>query len=80
MESLSRFGVVRSGARTEPLGEVIIPSFTFLAAPAAIVWNNLEIALIFAGVGLVGGAITYSRIHRGTLKPAADQLLTAPGD
>ena len=42
MESLSRFGVVRSGARTEPLGEVIIPSFTFLAAPAAIVWNNLR--------------------------------------
>ena len=49
-------------------------------ALGAIVWNNLEIALIFAGVGLVGGAITYSRIHRGTLKPAADQLLTAPGD
>ena len=40
--SLSRFGVARSGNRTEPLGEVIIPSFTFLAAPAAIVWNNLR--------------------------------------
>jgi dTDP-4-amino-4,6-dideoxygalactose transaminase len=41
-EPLSRFGVVRSGARNEPLGEVIIPSFTFLAGPAAIVWNNLR--------------------------------------
>jgi dTDP-4-amino-4,6-dideoxygalactose transaminase len=39
---LGRFGVVRSGERTEPLGEVIIPSFTFLAAPGAIVWNNLR--------------------------------------
>ena len=42
MEPLSRFGTVRSGARSEPLGEVIIPSFTFLAGPAAIVWNNLR--------------------------------------
>jgi dTDP-4-amino-4,6-dideoxygalactose transaminase len=42
MEPLSRFGVVRSGTRSEPLGEVIIPSFTFLAGPAAIVWNNLR--------------------------------------
>jgi dTDP-4-amino-4,6-dideoxygalactose transaminase len=42
LEPLSRFGAVRSGARTEPLGEVIIPSFTFLAGPAAIVWNNLR--------------------------------------
>jgi dTDP-4-amino-4,6-dideoxygalactose transaminase len=42
MEALSRFGTVRSGARSEPLGEVIIPSFTFLAGPAAIVWNNLR--------------------------------------
>lgn len=42
MESLSRFGVTRTGNRSEPLGEVIIPSFTFLAAPAAIVWNNLR--------------------------------------
>ena len=42
MESLSRFGMVRSGGRSEPVGEVIIPSFTFLAAPAAIVWNNLR--------------------------------------
>ncbi len=42
MESLSRFGMVRSGGRSEPMGEVIIPSFTFLAAPAAIVWNNLR--------------------------------------
>ena len=42
MEPLSRFGVVRSGARVEPLGEVVVPSFTFLAAPAAIVWNNLR--------------------------------------
>jgi len=42
MEPLSRFGTVRSGARPEPLGEVIIPSFTFLAGPAAIVWNNLR--------------------------------------
>lgn len=41
-EPLSRFGVVRSGTRSEPLGEVIIPSFTFLAGPAAIVWNNLR--------------------------------------
>jgi dTDP-4-amino-4,6-dideoxygalactose transaminase len=41
-EALSRFGVARSANRTEPLGEVIIPSFTFLAAPAAIVWNNLR--------------------------------------
>jgi len=42
LEPLSRFGVVRSGARTEAVGEVIVPSFTFLAAPAAIVWNNLR--------------------------------------
>jgi dTDP-4-amino-4,6-dideoxygalactose transaminase len=42
MEPLSRFGAVRSGSRSEPLGEVIIPSFTFLAGPAAIVWNNLR--------------------------------------
>jgi dTDP-4-amino-4,6-dideoxygalactose transaminase len=42
MEPLSRFSVVRSGSRVEPLGEVIIPSFTFLAGPAAILWNNLR--------------------------------------
>ena len=42
MEPLTRFGVARSGNRSEPMGEVIIPSFTFLAAPAAIVWNNLR--------------------------------------
>jgi dTDP-4-amino-4,6-dideoxygalactose transaminase len=42
MEPLSRFGIARSGDRVEPLGEVIVPSFTFLAAPAAIVWNNLR--------------------------------------
>jgi dTDP-4-amino-4,6-dideoxygalactose transaminase len=42
MEPLTRFGTVRSGSRSEPLGEVIIPSFTFLAGPAAIVWNNLR--------------------------------------
>jgi dTDP-4-amino-4,6-dideoxygalactose transaminase len=42
MEALSRFGVARTGNRTEPLGEVILPSFTFLAATAAIVWNNLR--------------------------------------
>ena len=42
MEPLSRFSAVRSGDRLEPLGEVVIPSFTFLAAPAAIVWNNLR--------------------------------------
>ena len=39
---LSRFGTVRSGARSEPIGEVIIPSFTFLAGPASLVWNNLR--------------------------------------
>lgn len=42
MESLSRFGITKTGSRTEPIGEVVIPSFTFLAAPAAIVWNNLR--------------------------------------
>jgi dTDP-4-amino-4,6-dideoxygalactose transaminase len=42
MEPLTRFGTVRSGPRSEPFGEVIIPSFTFLAGPAAIVWNNLR--------------------------------------
>ena len=42
MESLSRFGTVRSGGRSEPIGEVILPSFTFLAGPAALVWNNLR--------------------------------------
>lgn len=42
VEPLSRFGIVRSGGRSEPVGEVIIPSFTFLAGPAAIVWNNLR--------------------------------------
>ncbi len=42
MEPLSRFGVARTGNRSEPLGEVIMPSFTFLAAAAAIVWNNLR--------------------------------------
>jgi dTDP-4-amino-4,6-dideoxygalactose transaminase len=42
MEPLSRFGVVRTGSRSEPLGEVVMPSFTFLAAAAAIVWNNLR--------------------------------------
>jgi hypothetical protein len=48
MEPLSRFGTVRSGARSEPLGEVIIPSFTFLAGAAAIVWNNLRPVFIDA--------------------------------
>jgi dTDP-4-amino-4,6-dideoxygalactose transaminase len=42
MEPLSRFGMARSAGRSEPMGEVIIPSFTFLAGPAAIVWNNLR--------------------------------------
>jgi len=42
IEPLSRFGVVRGGSRSEPLGEVIIPSFTFLAGPASLVWNNLR--------------------------------------
>jgi len=42
MEPLSRFGMVRTGSRSEPLGEVVMPSFTFLAAAAAIVWNNLR--------------------------------------
>jgi dTDP-4-amino-4,6-dideoxygalactose transaminase len=42
LEPLSRFGTVRSGSRSEPLGEVVIPSFTFLAGPAAILWNNLR--------------------------------------
>jgi dTDP-4-amino-4,6-dideoxygalactose transaminase len=42
MEPLSRFGTARSAGRSEPMGEVIIPSFTFLAGPAAIVWNNLR--------------------------------------
>jgi hypothetical protein len=42
MDSLSRFGTVRSGGRSEPIGEVILPSFTFLAGPAALVWNNLR--------------------------------------
>lgn len=42
MEPLSRFGMARGSGRVEPLGEVIVPSFTFLAAPAAIVWNNLR--------------------------------------
>jgi dTDP-4-amino-4,6-dideoxygalactose transaminase len=42
MEPLSRFGVVRGGSRVEPIGEVVLPSFTFLAAPAAIAWNNLR--------------------------------------
>jgi dTDP-4-amino-4,6-dideoxygalactose transaminase len=42
LDSLSRFGVVKTATRSEPVGEVIIPSFTFLAAPAAIVWNNLR--------------------------------------
>jgi len=42
MEPPGRFGSVRSGARSEPLGEVILPSFTFLAGPAAVVWNNLR--------------------------------------
>lgn len=42
MEPLTRFGVAKSVSRTEPIGEVVIPSFTFLAAPAAIVWNNLR--------------------------------------
>lgn len=42
IDALSRFGVAKTGSRSEPLGEVIIPSFTFLAAPAAIVWNNLR--------------------------------------
>jgi dTDP-4-amino-4,6-dideoxygalactose transaminase len=46
LEPLSRFGVVRSGGRSEPVGEVIIPSFTFLAGPAALVWNNLRPAFI----------------------------------
>jgi dTDP-4-amino-4,6-dideoxygalactose transaminase len=42
IEPLARFGVVKSAARSEPMGEVIVPSFTFLAGPAAIVWNNLR--------------------------------------
>ena len=42
MEPLARFGIVKSAGRSEPVGEVIVPSFTFLAGPAAIVWNNLR--------------------------------------
>jgi hypothetical protein len=41
-EPLGRFGMARAGGRSEPVGEVIMPSFTFLAAPAAVVWNNLR--------------------------------------
>jgi ethanolamine permease len=59
-----------------PLVALIIAA----AALGAIVWNNVEIAVIFAVVGLVGGAITYGRISRGTLQPAADRLLMTPGD
>jgi dTDP-4-amino-4,6-dideoxygalactose transaminase len=42
LEPLGRFGSARTAGRSEPLGEVIIPSFTFLAAPAAVVWNDLR--------------------------------------
>jgi len=42
MDSLSRFGITRTAHRNEPLGEVVMPSFTVLAAAAAIVWNNLR--------------------------------------
>ena len=42
MESLSRFGCDGGEGGGRPRGEVILPSFTFLAAPAAIVWNNLR--------------------------------------
>ena len=41
-EPLGRFGMARAGGRSEPVGEVVMPSFTFLAAPAAVVWNNLR--------------------------------------
>jgi dTDP-4-amino-4,6-dideoxygalactose transaminase len=65
MEPLSRFGMARSGGRNEPVGEVIIPSFTFLAGPAAIVWNNLRPVFIDvdpattnATASLVAAAIT----------------------
>jgi len=42
MEPSSRDRAAPTSASREPPGEVIIPSFTFLAGPAAIVWNRLR--------------------------------------
>jgi ethanolamine permease len=62
-----------------PLFPLVAGSIAF-AALIAIVWNNLEIALIFAGVGVLGGVVTLWRIRTGALTPSADALLVTPGD
>jgi ethanolamine permease len=46
----------------------------------AIVYTNLEIALIFATVGALGAAVTGWRIRAGALRPPTDGLLTSPSD
>ncbi len=57
----------------------LIAAAIALTALGAIIWNNNEIALIFAVVGLAGGVVTYLRVRRGTLSPSTDALLTNPG-
>jgi len=42
MEQRSKFDGALTSGRTQPMGEVIMPSYTFLAGPAAVVWNNLR--------------------------------------
>ncbi len=42
MEQRSRLNGALSVDLTQPMGEVIMPSYTFLAGPAAVVWNNLR--------------------------------------
>jgi ethanolamine permease len=59
-----------------PLTATLI-AFTALVA---IVWNNLEISLIFIAVGLGGAVITRYRLRQGTLGPSGDHLLSGPGD
>ena len=53
LEPLGRFGSARTAGRSESLGEVIIPSFTFLAAPAAGALLCLPLLLGVTGADLV---------------------------
>ena len=82
VEPLSRFGVAKTGSRIEPLGEVVIPSFTFLAAPAAIVWNNLRPVFVDvdAGTTNVGAQAVKAAITPRTVAIAACHNFGNPCD
>ena len=62
------------------------PLFPWIAAAIAvtalvsIVWNNVEIAIIFTTVGALGAAVTAWRLRTGKLSSSTDRLLHHPGD